>query len=259
MAAFASIGSVVVNGCSAGLARLPDADPASPALVLTNGHCLDLRSIDRSRSAYLYPGEFLHDRSETSLIENIIVTMQTPARPKSLRVRRVIFSTMTTTDVSILELEESLQTLERDHGVNAFILDLEDHRASGQADVIASYFNRRFSCPLEGQVHLNEGPYRTTEGVRLGMGCSIYPGVSGSPIIRAGSNHMIGLANTHFSGSGQDCSLNNPCEVDNQGRRRSAEIGRSYGVALSNLKGCTHGGEFDFTRSTCTYREAVSR
>ena len=57
-------------------------------------------------------------------------------------------------------------------------------------------------------------------------GCEVYGGTSGSPVIRKGERVVVAVNNTGNE-SGQECTMNNPCEVDNEGNILVIE-GRGY-------------------------------
>jgi V8-like Glu-specific endopeptidase len=57
-------------------------------------------------------------------------------------------------------------------------------------------------------------------------GCETIHGTSGSPVIVAGTRRVVGI-NSTGNDSGERCTMNNPCEVSENGQVY-VERGRSY-------------------------------
>ena len=75
-------------------------------------------------------------------------------------------------------------------------------------------------------------------------------GTSGSPIIHAETYEVIGINNTGNENGGK-CTLNNPCEVDEQGNITVTK-GASYGQQLFQIYTCLNDqGQFDLTVEGC--------
>ena len=67
-------------------------------------------------------------------------------------------------------------------------------------------------------------------------GCQIIGGTSGSPVISVETGEVVAVNNTMAEGSGAPCSVNNPCELeDNQ---RTMHKGHGYGQQVVQLYRC---------------------
>lgn len=236
----------VVNNCSGALFQLEGMRATDHALVITNGHCVALDRLLDAPSPYPAPGQNVVDVGGPKVAEGTWITLQ-GRHIHSALVTKLVFATMTGVDVGIYELAETFGDLAA-LGYRPMTLERTVAPEGTPVTVVSGLYNRHFDCALDGEVALHEGPYATTAGVRLG-GCEIYGGVSGSPIMTA-EGRFVGLANTHFEGSGPPCSLGNPCEI---GATTAPTVGQSYGVLLTDIYAC-HDQHFDFTRDQCPWR-----
>ena len=86
--------------------------------------------------------------------------------------------------------------------------------------VISGYWRKAYRCHLNGFVYrLREDVYTWSNSLRYREGgCNVIHGTSGSPVLKAGTRTVVGIHNT-TNDDGQECTLNNPCEVDRQGPR----------------------------------------
>jgi hypothetical protein len=76
-------------------------------------------------------------------------------------------------------------------------------------------------------------------------------GTSGSPLIARGTKTVIGINNTSNE-SGETCTLNNPCEVDEAGNVEVRK-GVRYGQQTFNVYPClTPDFRFDLSRRGCS-------
>ena len=75
-------------------------------------------------------------------------------------------------------------------------------------------------------------------------------GTSGSPVIEKGTRNVIGVNNT-VNESGAQCTIDNPCEVDKQGKV-TAEKGLAYGQETYPIYSCfNEAREFDLATPGC--------
>lgn len=252
--ALALNGAAIVNGCSGALFTLDGRGEDLPALVITNGHCLRWKDVGGS-TTFLPAGETLLDFEDRRLADNTFLLLQSETTAIKATVKRLVFATMTVTDVAIYELNATARELRERHGLRPLLLDRRPFRDGDAVDVHSGLYNRTQSCAVDGRATLREGPYRTENGLRLTTECRLYVGFSGSPILRAGERVFAGLANTHHDpeAPGPDCGFNKPCEVDGATGETRPQPHRSYGVPVDFLSGCHDGssGRFDFARATC--------
>lgn len=93
----------------------------------------------------------------------------------------------------------------------------------------SGYWKRTYNCEIEAFVpQLKEGDWMFRESIRYSpKGCEVIGGTSGSPIIASNSGEVIGVNNTTNENGGR-CTLNNPCEIDENGNVSIIQ-GRGYG------------------------------
>ena len=97
-------GILGLSNCSGSLVRFDDSEGSDPGLVLSNGHCVGM--ID--------PGVVLTDRSS---YKRFTVLDEDGSRIGSLRARRLLYATMTDTDLSLFELRESYDDILTRYGI----------------------------------------------------------------------------------------------------------------------------------------------
>lgn len=254
---FALNGAAIVNGCSGALFTLDGRGEDLPALVITNGHCLRWKDIGGA-TAFLPAGKTLLDFADPRLAENTFLLLQSETTAIKVTARRLVFATMTVTDVAIYELSATVRELRERHGLSPLLLDRRPFRDGETVEVHSGLYNRTQSCAIDGRTTLREGPYRTENGLRFTADCRLYVGFSGSPILRAGRRVFAGLANTHHDpdAAGPDCGFNKPCEIDGATGEPRPQPHRSYGVPADFLVDCydDSSGRFDFTRTACRIR-----
>src|SRR4051812_34045280 len=83
-------GTVSLSNCSGSVIRFPNSADSDPALVLTNGHCLE--------TGFPAPGEVITGQSSS---RSFGLLNSSGSRVGTLRANQVVYSTMTDTDVTI--------------------------------------------------------------------------------------------------------------------------------------------------------------
>jgi hypothetical protein len=159
---------------------------------------------------------------------------------------------MTNTDVTLYELSESYNDIYARTNVRPFLLDSVHPLQGVSIDIISGYWDRGYSCEIDGFVFkIREGDWTFADSIRYTAGCDTIGGTSGSPIIERGTRKVIAINNTSNE-SGQRCTLNNPCEVDEVGSV-SVRRGVRYGQQTFNFYSClTPAFTIDLNRSGCT-------
>ncbi len=233
-------GTVDLNGCAGSVIRTPTARPDDPALLLTNGHC-----VQGQRPA---PGSALIDRPADRPVP--IADPQGYPRTTA-RATRLVYATMTGTDVALYRLNRTYAQLKA-KGAKVFRLTSAPVRAGDSLTL--AYTGRRFTCTAEAVVpHLREGGYRQTNAIRYATtkDCTPHHGTSGSPLLSPDGTTVVGIHNTHNE-AGEQCTDNNPCEVDRHGAVTSVP-GRAYGQQVHMITPClTKGSRLDLSREGCT-------
>ncbi|MER7015883.1 trypsin-like serine protease [Saccharopolyspora sp. NPDC000359] len=232
-------GAVELNGCVGSVVRGPESRPEDAALMLTNGHC-----VEGDRPA---PGGALVDQPADREVP--IADPEGWPRVKT-RANRLVYATMTGTDVALYRLDKSYAQLEAE-GAKVFQLATDPVR---EGDALAmAYTSQRFGCTAEAVVpHLREGGYQQDDSIRYATteDCAPWPGTSGSALLAPDGDTVVGIHNTH-NRDGEQCTADNPCEVGPDGTETAVQ-GRAYGQQVHQVAGCLTGSELDLTRPGCT-------
>lgn len=231
---------ISLSNCSGSVVRLVNSRDSDAALLFTNGHCVEVGPFGRM----LKPKEIL---SNTPVTRAVRILKETDgSRLASIETTRLIYATMLNTDMAIYELNKSFQYLKDTYGVQALTLSNQHPTVGQDVEIISGYWARGFRCAIDAFVHqLSEQGYEMYDSIRFtSSGCETYGGTSGSPIVAAGTRIMVGVNNTGNE-NGQMCTMNNPCEIDEQGNK-VARKGASYGQQTYLVYTCLNGlGNFD--------------
>ncbi|WP_405193382.1 serine protease [Streptomyces anulatus] len=233
-------GTVALSNCSGSVVRIPDAAPTDPALVLSNGHCME--------SGFPGPGEVVVDQPSS---RTFTLLNASGSGVGTLKASKIAYGTMTDTDLSLYELTSTYQQIEDSYGIRALELETA-HPTAGTAITVASgYWKRTYSCDIDGFVHqLKEGRWTWKDSVRYTPECQTIGGTSGSPVIDDATGKVVAVNNTGNE-SGQECTDNNPCEVDENGGVTVRE-GINYAQQTYNMVPCIGAGsKIDLTREGC--------
>jgi hypothetical protein len=163
---------------------------------------------------------------------------RTGRRLATLRSEMILYATMTNTDMALLELTQSYADIKAQTGVDALRITTARPIEGTKIEIPSGYWNRTYSCSIEAFIpQLREDGWTFTDSIRYSpSGCEVIGGTSGSPIVEASSGVVIGINNTGNE-SGDRCTMNNPCEVDQSGRI-SVIKGRGYGQQVYQLTTC---------------------
>lgn len=248
-------GSASINGCSGALFIMKGMVPTQKALLITNGHCIRLKDLRGSGTLYPAPGERIHDLEVPEVREKTHLTLHSGRGSWNLAPEKLLFATMTGTDIAIYELGETYQELDFRYGLKPFALDREPLKRGNPVVIHAGNYNRTELCQMDGWANLREGPYHTNQAVRFSPECSIYNGFSGSPVMKPGSRIISALANTHYDeeAEGLLCDIGKTCEVDDQGQVLAPKNGQSYGVSVHRLYDCFDGKRLNFRTPRCPW------
>ncbi|MEU5090173.1 serine protease [Streptomyces sp. NPDC021356] len=240
-------GAVDLGNCVGSVVSAPASRPRDPALLLTNGHC-----VEGQRPA---PGTALQDRPADREVP--IADRQGYPRTTA-RAKRLLYATMTGTDIALYRLDKTYAQLKAE-GAKVFRLTSTPVRA-GDALTLA-YTGGRLDCTAEAVVtHLREGGYQQDDSIRYATseGCAPWAGTSGSALLGPDGATVVGIHNTHNE-AGEQCTDNNPCEVGPDGVETSVR-GRGYGQQVSVIAAClTEGSKLDLSHQGCTLTGATSR
>lgn len=228
-------GIVALDGCSGSIIRLNN-NLKLPALVMTNGHCLD---------NMVKPGQFVSnspDRRDIKIFN---------AEDQRIRAQtvRIVYGTMTGTDVAIFELNETYEQLLA-KGIKSYTLSNQPVPVGTEILLVSGYFHSINRCQVQRFAYILKEDAWTWNNSYMYKGCKSIHGTSGSPLIAAQTGEVIGINNTG-SDSGERCTFNNPCEVDPNGQVTYAK-GNEYGQQVYPLLGCQdQSGRFNLAVPTC--------
>ncbi|WP_128381475.1 trypsin-like serine protease [Streptomyces cavernae] len=240
-------GAADLGNCVGSVVRPPASRPQDPALLLTNGHC-----VQEQRPA---PGTALVDRPAD---REVPIADRQGYPQTTARAKRLVYATMTGTDIALYRLDKTYAQLKAE-GAKVFQLTSTPVRAGGPLTM--AYAGGRLDCTAEAVVtNLREGGYQQDDSIRYATSedCAPWHGTSGSALLAPDLTTVVGIHNTHNE-AGEQCTDNNPCEVGPDGAVTSVQ-GRSYGQQVYQIAAClTEGSELDLSHPGCTLTGAAPR
>ncbi|MEU0007081.1 serine protease [Streptomyces sp. NPDC006314] len=234
-------GTVSLSNCSGSVIRFPNSADTDPALVMTNGHCLE--------TGFPSPGEVITGRSSS---RSFGLLNSSGARVATLRANQVVYSTMTDTDVTIYRTTTTYAAIRNSYGISPLTMQ-DTHPTAGTAiKVVSGYWKRIYSCNIDGFVYrLKEGNWTWKDSVRYTSSCNTIGGTSGSPVIDTATGKVVAVNNTGNE-DGERCTDNNPCEVDASGNV-TVRQGINYAQETYNIPACfTTGNKLNLSAAGCT-------
>ncbi|WP_405560605.1 trypsin-like serine protease [Streptomyces sp. NBC_01180] len=240
-------GAADLGNCVGSVVRAPSSRPQDPALLLTNGHC-----VQGNRPA---PGAALVDQPAD---RKVTIADRQGYPQTTAHAKRLVYATMTGTDVALYRLDQSYAQLQAE-GAKVFRLTSTPVRAGDSLTM--AYTGGRFKCTAGAVLpHLREGGYQQDHSIRYATskGCTPYYGFSGSALLAPDGSTVVGIHNTH-NDAGEKCTDNNPCEVGSDGTVTAVQ-GRGYGQQVSMIPSClTEGSKLDLSHRGCTLSGAAPR
>jgi hypothetical protein len=232
--------TIALSNCSASLVRFPTSVSSDRAMMLTNGHCYE--------GGFLDAGEVLQNVSSSRTGTLLNSSGRSLAR---VRADRVLYATMTGTDVTLYRLTSTFSTLSSSYGATALTLSSAHPAAGATIGIASSYWKRIWNCKIDSFVNtLREDEWTWHDSVRYDSACDTIAGTSGSPIIDTATGQQVGINNTG-NDDGEMCTLDNPCEVDSNGTTHAYE-GQSYGEETYWFTTClTSARTIDLSLSGC--------
>jgi hypothetical protein len=212
-------GIVKLSNCSGSIVKFENQPMSSKAIVLTNGHCVPAGIF----GGMIKPGEVIVNKA----VSRSMKVYDQSKRLVDIKTTRIIYATMTVTDMALYELNTTYSDLAAKN-IDAFELVSSRPIVGIDIDIVSGYWDRGYSCGIESFVFkMMEEGYTFADSIRYAPGCNTIGGTSGSPIIQRGTRNVVGVNNTGNE-SGKQCTMNNPCEIDENGQV-TAEKGVSYG------------------------------
>jgi V8-like Glu-specific endopeptidase len=233
-------GEVAVNGCMGSVVRMPDARAKDPALLLTNGHC-----VQGDRPAV---GAALVDQPANF---PIAIADHDGYDQTTADATRLVYATMTGTDVALYRLDKTYAQLAAAQA-KVFTVGTKPLSANTKISVLTGAY--REPCTVQAVVpRLREGGYQQDNALRTTdtEDCVLGPGMSGSAMVARDGNTIVGVHNTSNQGTGAACSDGNPCEVAADGTVTSVPDS-AYGQQIDLIPGCFGAGSvLDLDRHGC--------
>lgn len=239
-------GIVKLDNCSGALVRFEHSNDSDKAMVMSNGHCVSMGPM----GGFIKPGQFLYKKPAKRSFR--FLNKDGSLSSNSVSATQILYATMTGTDVSLYEVDMTFAEIKNKFRVNALVLDSR-HPVDGEAiDILSGYWQKGYSCLINGFVFkIKEDAYTWDDSLRYSKtGCKTIHGTSGSPILSRNTGKVIGINNTG-NDDGEKCTMNNPCEVSQQGTIY-AEQGLSYGQQTYRFYSCLNEqGNLDIKKAGC--------
>ncbi|MCC3772602.1 serine protease [Streptomyces sp. UNOC14_S4] len=233
-------GTVALSNCSGSLIKLPNSGDNDPALVMSNGHCLE--------TGMPGPGQVITDQPSS---RTFTLLKSDASSAGTLRATKVAYSTMTDTDVTLYELNQTYAQIKQRYRIDALNLS-SDHPTTGTPiKVVSGYWKKIYSCNVDGFVHeLHEADWTWKDSLRYTPSCNTIGGTSGSPVIDANTGKVVAINNTGNE-NGEQCTMNNPCEVDENGQV-TVRQGINYAEETYGIGKCfAPGNKLDLSLPDC--------
>lgn len=236
-------GIVKLSNCSGSLVVFNGMPLTAKAVMMTNGHCLSTGPF----GGFLKPGEVWFNKTASRSFKLYDKSMKL----HNIKSTKVLYATMTNTDLAFYELEESYNEILARTGVRPYLLDSNHPLRGEEIEIISGYWDRGYTCAIDDFVFkLREADWTFTNSIRYTDGCDTIGGTSGSPIIAKGQRRVIGINNTSNE-SGKRCAMNNPCEVSEAGDI-TVLSGKRYGQQTYNVYTClTPDFRLNLTKAGC--------
>ncbi|MFF1412919.1 serine protease [Streptomyces sp. NPDC058289] len=234
-------GTVALSNCSGSVVRVPNSLPSDPALVLSNGHCLE--------SGMPAAGQVVKDKASS---RSFSLLNGSGSKVATLRASKISYATMTDTDISIYQLTKTYAQISSQYGISALTLN-DAHPVQGTAiKVVSGYWKRTYSCNVDGFAYrLKEGEWTWKDSLRYTSSCNTIGGTSGSPVIDTTTGKVVAVNNTGNEDGGS-CTMNNPCEVSESGAV-TVRQGINYAQQTYIIVPCVGpGNTIDLNRPGCT-------
>ncbi|MET7638212.1 serine protease [Streptomyces sp. NPDC005438] len=233
-------GIVALSNCSGSVIKVPDSQPDDPALVLSNGHCLE--------EGMPGPDEVVVDQPSS---RSFTLLNDDASEAGTLTATKVAYGTMTSTDMSVYETDSTYAELEEQYSITPLEVQAEAPEAGGGIHVVSGYWQKVYSCKADGFAHqLKEADWTFDNSMRYTEECDTIGGTSGSPVVDDATGKVVGVNNTSNE-DGEECTMNNPCEVDENGEV-TIHQGIGYAQQTHKLVGCVaEGNKIDLDKEGC--------
>jgi V8-like Glu-specific endopeptidase len=217
-------GIIKLSNCSGSIIKFSGMPDTANAIAMTNGHCI---------------GDLITPNTKISnkIVNRNMKVYNRDQKLVAITAAKVLYATMTNTDITLYELKSTYADLMK-KGVDTFELETNHPHIGMPMDIVSGYWDRGYRCSIDNFIYqLKEADWTMKDSIRYSeTGCDTIGGTSGSPIIQTGTRSVIGINNTGNE-SGERCTMDNPCEVDEQGNVE-VKIHASYGQETYNIYTC---------------------
>ncbi|CAM5682752.1 Trypsin-like peptidase domain-containing protein OS=Streptomyces tendae OX=1932 GN=GUR47_15815 PE=4 SV=1 [Streptomyces tendae] len=233
-------GTVSLSNCSGSVVRLPASEDDDPALVMSNGHCLE--------TGFPAAGEVVVDQPSS---RSFGLLNASGSRVGTLRAGKIAYATMTDTDVSLYQLTSTYAQIRSSYGISPLTLSDARPTAGTAITVVSGYWKRIYACNIDGFAYrLKEGEWTWKDSVRYTSACQTIGGTSGSPVVDNTTGKVVAVNNTGNEDGGR-CTDNNPCEVAENGTV-TVRKGINYAQQTYRIPACFGlDNKLDLSRSGC--------
>ncbi|MGG2464545.1 S1 family peptidase [Streptomyces sp. RGM 3693] len=234
-------GTVALDDCSGSIVKMPTSQPNDPALVMTNGHCLE--------SGMPSAGQVIVDQPST---RSFTVLDKAAGDLGTIQATKVTYATMTDTDVTLYETGSTYAEIEQKYGIKPLELSTDHPTKGAGITVVSGYWKKTYTCSIDGFAPtLKEGDWTWKDSVRYTPECKVIGGTSGSPVVDNSTGKVTAINNT-INENGERCTLNNPCEVDESGNV-TVHNGIGYAQETYTIPKCFGtGNKLDLNAAGCT-------
>lgn len=139
-------GTVALSNCSGSVVKPAATPDTAPALVMSNGHCLE--------SGFPGPGQVITNQTSTRTFTLLTASGSNKA---TLRAKKIIYGTMTDTDVSLYQLTTTYAQIKSNYGISPLELSnahptmrLRDRRRLRLLEARLLLQHRRVRLPAQG-------------------------------------------------------------------------------------------------------------
>lgn len=230
-------GMISLSNCSGSIIQFKgDENIKRPALILTNGHCIELGSRIIFGSLRVPDvGEVIQNYKISREVE----ILDADAKPIGVvATTKIIYATMTDTDIAIYELGHSYEEMAALFGIQPLMLSDAKPVVGEPIDVISGFWRFGYRCVIDAEIfHLREDVWTWQDAIRYSQpGCETIGGTSGSPVVSRHTQEVIAINNTGNE-NGEACTIQNPCEIDIEGNIMARQ-GASYGQQTYLIYSC---------------------
>lgn len=200
-------GVIKLSNCSAGLVKFDTSELDDKAMMLTNGHCMYGGGFPRNKEVAVDQPSNLRGKILDAQSEEVMDVRGTYIR----------YGTMTDHDSALVELNATYREIKDKTGIDALVFSRTAPKPGAKTVVNSGYWKKIYNCPVVKEVYqLKEAEYTWKQAIKYQDDCGTIGGTSGSPVVDTATGKVVGVNNTG-NDNGRRCTMNNPCEVDEEG------------------------------------------